>query len=84
MATQLNFGKSPALVFSSEANFYRTLGQVCNNSFCTISFELNSSTGSYSDAYRLKIHGNTNLLVPEMRKKLTTSNRINCNRAHHQ
>lgn len=79
MATQLSFGKSPALVFSSEANFYRTLGQICNNSFCKITFESNSETGSYSDAYRLKINGNTNLLVPEMKKKLTTSNRINCN-----
>lgn len=75
---QLIFGKTPQLIFNSVNEFYRTLGQMCNESFCSITYETNSETGSYSDVYRIKILSNQNYLVPGMKKKCKNGNRINC------
>jgi hypothetical protein len=50
----LKWGKAPQLCFQDEKEFYRTLGQLTNELAFTISFEPNSKTGSYSDAYRIR------------------------------
>ena len=78
MSLKLKFGKSPELLFSNEFEFYRILGQIANSEYCTITFETNSDTGSYSDVYRIRINGNIDLLVDGMKSKLKTGNRINC------
>lgn len=78
MSTKLEFGRSPQLKFANDYEFYRTLGQIVNPDYCTITFETNSETGSYSDVYRIHINGDAKYLVPGMHKKMKSGKRINC------
>lgn len=75
----LSWGRPPKLVFANEEEFYRTLGQLTNEKAFTISFEPNQKTGSYSNAYRIRVLAGTQNISEALRKKMTTGNRVNCN-----
>ena len=80
MKDLLRWGSNPQLVFETEDEFYRTLGQVTNENAFAISFEANKKTCSYSDAYRLRVRGNDyEFLTNALKNKLRTGGRINCN-----
>lgn len=73
---KLNFG---TLNFKDEKEYYIALGSFCNNRAFTISFEPNKSTGSYSDAYRMRKLVTAKNLIQPIRDAIRSGNRINCN-----
>lgn len=79
MGSILEWGRPPKLVFENEEEFYRTLGQLTNEKAFTISFEPNKKTGSYSNAYRIRILAGTKNVTQALQKKMRTSGRVNCN-----
>lgn len=79
MSSILSWGQPPKLIFKNEEEFYRTLGQVSNETAFNISFEPNKNTGSYSDAYRIRVLKGTKNITGALQNKLTTNDRINCN-----
>lgn len=73
---KLNFG---TLKFKNEKEYYNALGSFCNNKAFTISYEPNKSTGSYSDAYRMRKLATAKNLIQPIEDAIRTGNRINCN-----
>lgn len=79
MGDILSWGRPPKLIFESEEEFYRTLGQLTSEKAFTISFEHNKNTGSYADAYRIRVLAGAKNITKALQNKMTTGNRINCN-----
>lgn len=75
----LSWGRPPKLVFESEEEFFRALGQITNEKAFTISYEPNHKTGSYAPAYRIRVLTGTKNIATALQKKMTTGSRINCN-----
>ena len=73
----LEFG---TLNFENEKEYYTALGAFCNSKAFTISYEPNKSTGSYSDAYRMRKLASAHNLIEPIENAIRTGNRINCNR----
>ena len=72
----LNFG---TLKFENEKEYYIALGTFCNSKTFTISYEPNKSTGSYSDAYRMRKLASAHKLIDPIENAIRSGNRINCN-----
>lgn len=75
---QLTFGNNRQLSFQTEEQFYEALGCFSNREAFLITFEANSQTFSYADAYRIKKKTNRKLMDP-IEKALRNAGRINCN-----
>ncbi len=73
---KLYFG---TLQFKNEKEYYNALGSFCNNKAFTISYEPNKSTGSYSDAYRMRKLTTAKSLIPPIINAIRSGCRINCN-----
>lgn len=76
--SKLSFGTQGQLTFSSEEQFYEALGCFANRESFSITFEENSLTNSYADAYRIKKKTPKKLMSP-IENALRNGNRINCN-----
>ena len=75
----LIWGKEGQLQFANEEEYYEVLGALCNQNVFRISFEKNTLTNSWGDAYRIHCDmDEDNLLVP-LRNALRDGYRINCN-----
>ena len=72
----LNFG---TLNFGNKKEYYIALGSFCNSKAFTISYEPNKSTGSYSDAYRMRKLASAHNLIEPIENAIRSGNRINCN-----
>ena len=79
MDTILSWGNIPKLVFKDAEEYFRTLGQLSNNKAFTISFEPNKNTGSYADAYRIRVLMGAQNITQALQNKITSNMRINCN-----
>jgi hypothetical protein len=73
---KLEFG---TLKFNSEEEYYTALGTFCNDRAFTISYEPNKSTGSYTDAYRMRKLATAQKLIDPIEDAIRSGNRINCN-----
>lgn len=72
----INFG---TLNFGNKKEYYIALGSFCNSKAFTISYEPNKSTGSYSDAYRMRKLASAHNLIEPIENAIRSGNRINCN-----
>lgn len=80
MMVQLTFGDKDQLRFNDQAEFFTTLGFCCNSKIVSISYEPNKKTGSYADAYRIRILTQAKDIPDVLQRAITTGNRINCNK----
>jgi len=75
----LEWGKARQLVFFDNHEYYQALGSLCHPGAYTITFETNSETDSWGDAFRIKC------LMPDSKtptafiNAMKTARRINCN-----
>lgn len=76
----LVFGDKKQLQFKDKKEFFITLGVCCNSQVVSISYEPNKRTGSYADAYRIRILAQAKELPEALKKATKTGNRINCNK----
>lgn len=73
---KLDFG---TLKFNNEKEYYYSLGVFCNNHAFSISYEPNKATGSYADAYRMRMLATAKNIIDPINAALRSGNRINCN-----
>ena len=76
---KLEWGAHPQLKFNSYDELFEALGEISNPEYCSITFEENSRTGSYSDVFRVKFRIPTELLIVPIQRKITSYARFNCN-----
>ncbi|GEM_PF-199682 len=76
---KLVYGKEGQLYFDNEREYYETLGALCNEKVFYISFEENSKTNSWSDAYRIRCKIGKDRLLEPLQRAVRDRNRINCN-----
>jgi len=75
----LVWGKAQQLCFNDDHEYYQALGSLCHRGAYTITFETNSETESWGDAFRIKC------LMPDSKTPdafigaMKTARRINCN-----
>lgn len=75
----LVWGKAQQLWFYDDHEYYQVLGSLCHHDAYTITFETNSETESWGDAFRIKC------LMPDSKTPdafldvMKTARRINCN-----
>lgn len=74
---ELDFG---TLKFENEKQYYYALGVFCNSDAFRISYENNKATGSFSDAYRMRMLATAKFTCPPITAALRSNDRINCNR----
>lgn len=76
---KLEYGNERQLKFSSKSEYYEVVGSLCNEDIFLITYEENSKTKSYTDAYRIKCRIGKEKLVKSLRDAIRSGNRINCN-----
>ena len=75
----LVWGKAQQLCFYDDREYYQVLGSLCRPGAYTITFETNSETESWGDAFRIKC------LMPDSKTpdaflySMKTARRVNCN-----
>lgn len=75
----LIYGNDGQLRFKDEEEYYEAVGTLCNDDIFLITYEENSKTNSYTDAYRIKCRIDKEKLMTPLRKAVRSGNRINCN-----
>ena len=75
----LVWGKAQQLCFADDHEYYRTLGSLCRGDSYTITFETNSETESWGDAFRIKCLRPDNQTPDAFIDAMRTARRINCN-----
>lgn len=76
---QLEWGKAKQLRFANDHEYYQALGALCRDDSYTISFETNSDTDSWSDAYRIKCFESDVNTPDAFINAMRDARRINCN-----
>lgn len=76
---QLKWGKVGQLNFFDDHEYYQALGSLCRSEGYHITFETNSETESWGDAFRIKCLMQDSLLPDAFRIAKKNANRINCN-----
>lgn len=76
---KLEYGNEGQLKFSNKTEYYEVVGLLCNEDIFLITYEENSKTRSYTDAYRIKCRIDKEKLVKPLRDAIRSGNRINCN-----
>lgn len=76
---RLIWGKAQQLRFEDNYEYYWALGSLCRNGFYTITYETNSETESWSDAFRIKCLAGNGQLPNAFIKAMRNARRINCN-----
>ena len=76
---QLTWGKARQLRFKDDREYYWALGSLCRNGFYTITYETNSETESWADAFRIKCLASDRYLPEAFIKAMRNARRINCN-----
>lgn len=71
--------KSQQLCFADDHEYYRALGGLCQYGAYTITFETNSQTESWGDAFRIKCMMNDNQVPDAFIRAMRNARRINCN-----
>ncbi len=77
--TQLIWGKAKQLRFKDEREYYWALGSLCRNGSYAITYETNSDTDSWSDAFRIKCLADDRYLPEAFIHAMRNARRINCN-----
>lgn len=75
----LVWGKAQQLSFADDHEYYRALGSLCRRDAYTITFETNSDTDSWSDAFRIKCLEDDQHTPDAFINAMRTARRINCN-----
>lgn len=75
----LVWGKSQQLCFADDHEYYRALGSLCRHDSYTITFETNSETESWGDAFRIKCLESDDRIPDAFYNAMRTARRINCN-----
>ena len=75
----LVWGKAQQLCFADDHEYYRALGSLCRPGSYTITYETNSDTESWSDAFRIKCLRSDNQTPDAFISAMRTARRINCN-----
>ncbi len=75
----LVWGKAHQLCFADDHEYYRALGSLCRHDSYTITFETNSETESWGDAFRIKCLRGDNQTPDAFINAMKTARRINCN-----
>lgn len=75
----LVWGKAQQLCFADDHEYYRVLGSLCRNDSYTITFETNSETESWGDAFRIKCLRPDSQTPYAFIDAMRTARRINCN-----
>ena len=75
----LVWGKTQQLSFADDHEYYRALGSLCRNDSYTITFETNSETESWGDAFRIKCLRSDAQTPDAFINAMRTARRINCN-----
>lgn len=76
---RLVWGKAQQLCFINEHEYYQALGSLCRKEAYTITFETNSETESWGDAFRIKCLKPDNQTPDAFLDAMKTARRINCN-----
>ncbi len=76
---KLIWGKARQLKFKDNCEYYWALGSLCRSRNYTITFETNSETDSWADAYRIRCLAGDNLIPEAFIRALRDNRRINCN-----
>ena len=78
---RLVWGSNGQLKFKNDREYYKSLGIFANPKLTSIRWEENTQTGSYADAYRLRVHAATKTakLPNAIKNALRDDGRINCN-----
>lgn len=77
--TRLVWGKNDQLKFVDEHEYYNALGSLCNEESYSITYEKNSQTESWTNAYRIRCREDDCKVPDAFLKALKDSRRINCN-----
>lgn len=75
----LVWGKAQQLCFADDHEYYRALGSLCRTDSYTITFETNSETESWGDAFRIKCLRSDSQTPDAFIDAMRTARRINCN-----
>lgn len=75
----LVWGKSQQLCFADDHEYYKALGSLCRSASYTITFETNSETESWGDAFRIKCLRPDSQTPDAFIDAMRTARRINCN-----
>jgi|GEM_PF-441244 len=75
----LVWGKAQQLSFADDHEYYRALGSLCRHDSYTITFETNSETESWGDAFRIKCLRSDAQTPDAFINAMRTARRINCN-----
>ncbi len=76
---ELVWGKYGQLEFIDEHEYYQALGGLCRNDLYSITFEKNTQTHSWGDAYRIRLLNNNVEITNAFNNAMRDKNRINCN-----
>lgn len=75
----LVWGKAQQLSFADDHEYYQALGSLCRRGSYTITFETNSQTESWGDAFRIKCLENDSRTPDAFINAMRNARRINCN-----
>lgn len=75
----LTWGKAQQLCFADDHEYYRALGSLCRSGSYTITYETNSETESWSDAFRIKCLRSDSQTPDAFIRAMRSARRINCN-----
>lgn len=75
----LVWGKAHQLSFADEHEYYQALGSLCRRGSYTITFETNSQTESWGDAFRIKCLESDSRTPDAFINAMRNARRINCN-----
>lgn len=76
---RLVWGKVQQLSFFDDHEYYQTLGSLCRRNSYSITFETNSQTNSWGDAFRIKCFEADSKIPDAFLKAMRDAKRINCN-----
>lgn len=75
----LVWGKAQQLSFADDHEYYQALGSLCRRGSYTITFETNSQTESWGDAFRIKCLESDSRTPDAFINAMRNARRINCN-----
>lgn len=75
----LVWGKVQQLTVTDEHEYYQALGSLCRRCSYTITFETNSQTESWGDAFRINCLENDSSIPDVFINAMRDARRINCN-----
>lgn len=75
----LVWGKAQQLCFADDHEYYKTLGSLCRGDSYTITFETNSETEPWGDAFRIKCLRPDSQTPDAFIDVMRTARKINCN-----